>query len=237
VHNLAQAKWLCTLLFQKGFSMSSADSSPDKLWGGRFGKSTEKLMERFNASIGFDQRLYAVDIAGSRAQARALARIGVLTESERDAVLAGLDQVESELDTGTLPLTDDLEDIHMAIEKRLTQLVGDPGAKIHTGRSRNDQIALDERLYLKLAVEETVIRIDDLMAVLIASAEKTVDVILPGYTHVQQAQPIRFAHYAMALFWMLDRDRGRFIDAGSRADAMPTPWTANLFARHSALRV
>ncbi|MDA0710872.1 MAG: argininosuccinate lyase, partial [bacterium] len=201
--------------------MSSADSSPDKLWGGRFGKSTEKLMERFNASIGFDQRLYAVDIAGSRAQARALARIGVLTESERDAVLAGLDQVESELDAGTLPLTDDLEDIHMAIEKRLTQLVGDPGAKIHTGRSRNDQIALDERLYLKLAVEETVIRIDDLMAILIASAEKTVDVILPGYTHVQQAQPIRFAHYAMALFWMLDRDRGRFIDAGSRADAMP----------------
>jgi len=201
--------------------MSESQSSSEKLWGGRFGKSTEKLMEKFNASIGFDQRLYKVDIAGSRAQAKALTRIGVLSEAERDQVLAGLDQVESELDAGQLPLTDDLEDIHMAIEKRLTELVGDAGAKIHTGRSRNDQVALDERLYLRQAVDETVTRIDGLMQVLLHSAEAHIDVILPGYTHVQQAQPIRFAHYAMALFWMLDRDRGRFVDCWSRADAMP----------------
>ncbi len=201
--------------------MSESQSSSEKLWGGRFGKSTEKLMEKFNASIGFDQRLYKVDIEGSRAQAKALTRIGVLSEAERDQVLAGLDQVESELDAGQLPLTDDLEDIHMAIEKRLTALVGDAGAKIHTGRSRNDQVALDERLYLRQAVDETVTRIDGLMQVLLQSAEAHLDVILPGYTHVQQAQPIRFAHYAMALFWMLDRDRGRFVDCWARANAMP----------------
>jgi argininosuccinate lyase len=205
----------------KGFEMSESQSSSEKLWGGRFGKSTEKLMEKFNASIGFDQRLYKVDIEGSRAQAKALTRIGVLSEAERDQVLAGLDQVESELDAGQLPLTDDLEDIHMAIEKRLTALVGDAGAKIHTGRSRNDQVALDERLYLRQAVDETVTRIDGLMQVLLQSAEAHLDVILPGYTHVQQAQPIRFAHYAMALFWMLDRDRGRFVDCWARANAMP----------------
>jgi argininosuccinate lyase len=205
----------------KGFEMSESQSSSEKLWGGRFGKSTEKLMEKFNASIGFDQRLYKVDIEGSRAQAKALTRIGVLSEAERDQVLAGLDQVESELDAGQLPLTDDLEDIHMAIEKRLTALVGDAGAKIHTGRSRNDQVALDERLYLRQVVDETVTRIDGLMQVLLQSAEAHLDVILPGYTHVQQAQPIRFAHYAMALFWMLDRDRGRFVDCWARANAMP----------------
>ena len=201
--------------------MSDSKAASEKLWGGRFGKSTEKLMEQFNASIGFDQRLYRVDIEGSRAQTKALTRIGVLSEEERDQVLAGLDQVESELDAGTLPLTDDLEDIHMAIEKRLTELVGDAGAKIHTGRSRNDQVALDERLYFRQAVDETVARVDGLMQVLLDSAEKHVDVILPGYTHVQQAQPIRFGHYAMALFWMLERDRGRFVDSGSRANAMP----------------
>lgn len=201
--------------------MSKSQASSDKLWGGRFGKSTEKLMEKFNASIGFDQRLYKVDIEGSRAQTQALTRIGVLTEDERDQVLGGLDQVEQELDAGELPLTDDLEDIHMAIEKRLIELVGDAGAKIHTGRSRNDQVALDERLYLRQAVEETVQRVEHLMQVLLASAEKHVDVILPGYTHVQQAQPIRFAHYAMSLFWMLERDRGRFVDCWSRANAMP----------------
>ncbi|MBT4138387.1 MAG: argininosuccinate lyase [Candidatus Latescibacteria bacterium] len=201
--------------------MSDSEAASEKLWGGRFGKSTEKLMEQFNASIGFDQRLYKVDIEGSRAQAKALTRIGVLAEKERDEVIAGLDQVEAELDADDLPLTDDLEDIHMAVEKRLIELVGDAGAKIHTGRSRNDQVALDERLYFRQVIDETVGRIDGLMQVLLNSAEEHIDVILPGYTHVQQAQPIRFGHYTMALFWMLERDRGRFVDSGKRADAMP----------------
>jgi argininosuccinate lyase len=192
-----------------------------KLWGGRFSGSTEKLMEQFNASIGFDQRLYSVDIEGSRAQAKVLTRMGVLTEQERDQILEGLDQVEKELDGGAISLTDDLEDIHMAVEKRLTELVGDAGAKIHTGRSRNDQVALDERLFLRQAVADTLVHIDQLMTVLLDSAEAHLDVIMPGYTHVQQAQPIRFSHYAMALFWMLSRDRSRFEDCWDRANAMP----------------
>jgi argininosuccinate lyase len=192
-----------------------------KLWGGRFSGSTEKLMEQFNASIGFDQRLYSVDIEGSRAQAKVLTRMGVLTEQERDQILEGLDQVEKELDGGAISLTDDLEDIHMAVEKRLTELVGDAGAKIHTGRSRNDQVALDERLFLRQAVADTLVHIEQLMTVLLDSAEAHLDVIMPGYTHVQQAQPIRFSHYAMALFWMLSRDRSRFEDCWDRANAMP----------------
>ena len=192
-----------------------------KLWGGRFSGSTEKLMEKFNASIGFDQRLYRMDIEGSRAQTRVLTRMGVLSEKERDQVLEGLDQVEKELDAGTLLLTDDLEDIHMAVEKRLTELVGDAGAKIHTGRSRNDQVALDERLFLREAVANTVVDVEALMAVVLDSAEAHIDVIMPGYTHVQQAQPVRFSHYAMALFWMLARDRSRFEDCWKRANAMP----------------
>ena len=201
--------------------MNPSDRSSDKPWGGRFSGSTEKLMEQFNASIGFDKRLYRADIAGSRAQARALARIGVLTAGERDRILDGLDRVEAEIARGALPLTDDLEDIHMAVEKRLTDLVGPVGGKIHTGRSRNDQVALDERLYLREAIAGAVDRIDRLQTALLDTAAWHIDVVMPGYTHLQQAQPIRFSHYAMALFWMLERDRGRFADCGRRADAMP----------------
>lgn len=195
--------------------------SKDKLWAGRFTKETEAKMERFNASIGFDRRLYRVDILGSRAQAKALERIGVLTEEERDRILEGLDQVEEEIAAGELALTDDLEDIHMAVEKRLTEIVGPAGGKIHTGRSRNDQVVLDERLYLRKSVGGTVDRIDRLEAVLLEAAERYIGVVMPGYTHLQQAQPVRFSHYTMALFWMLERDRGRFADGAARADAMP----------------
>ena len=195
--------------------------SSDKPWGGRFEGLTDKLMERFNASIGFDRRLYRADIEGSRAQSRALLRAGILTQDECDRVLAGLDQVEGEIDRDELPLTDDLEDIHMAIEKRLTQIVGPVGGKIHTGRSRNDQVALDERLFLREAVAGTQERIDRLQRVLIASASEHIDTLLPGYTHLQQAQPLLFSHYAMSLFWMLDRDWQRFRDCGRRADTMP----------------
>ncbi len=196
-------------------------SSSDKVWGGRFAGATDKLMERFNASIGFDRRLYRADIEGSRAQSRALVRAGILTQDECDRVLAGLDQVEGEIERDELPLTDDLEDIHMAIEKRLTQIVGPVGGKIHTGRSRNDQIALDERLFLREAIADTQGRIGHLQRVLLASASEHIDAILPGYTHLQQAQPILFSHYVMSLFWMLDRDWQRFRDCGQRADTMP----------------
>lgn len=193
----------------------------DKPWGGRFQKPTERLMEAFNASIGFDRRLFAADIAGSRAYARALARAGVLTGAERDRILEGLDRVEAEIADGTLALTDDLEDIHMAVEKRLTEIVGPAGGKLHTGRSRNEQVALDERLYLREAIRGTTDRIDRLHAVLLDFADRHLDVVMPGYTHLQQAQPVRLSHYAMALFWMLERDRGRMSDCARRADAMP----------------
>lgn len=197
------------------------NESEAKLWAGRFARPTGATMERFNASIGFDRRLFKVDIAGSRAQAKALEKIGVLTAEERARVLEGLDRVEAEIAEGKLVLADDLEDIHMAVEKRLTEIVGEAGEKLHTGRSRNDQVALDERLYLREAVGGTVDRIDRLQAVLLAFAERHIDVVMPGYTHLQQAQPVRLSHYTMALFWMLERDRCRFLDGLGRADAMP----------------
>ncbi|MBK34693.1 MAG: argininosuccinate lyase [Gemmatimonadetes bacterium] len=178
-------------------------------------------MERFNASIGFDRRLYRVDIEGSRVQARALHESGHLSESELAEALGGLDRVEKEIEADSLPLTDDLEDIHMAVEKRLIELVGPVGGKIHSGRSRNDQVALDERLYLREAIAGTDDRLQTLQSAVVDLAEAHLDTILPGYTHVQQAQPIRLAHWAMALFWMLDRDRGRFRDCWSRANASP----------------
>lgn len=193
----------------------------DKAWSGRFGGTTEELMERFNASIGFDRRLYRVDIEGSRVQARALHESGHLSESELAEALGGLDRVEKEIEAEALPLTDDLEDIHMAVEKRLIELVGPVGGKIHSGRSRNDQVALDERLYLREAIAGTDDRLQTLQSAVVDLAEAHLDTILPGYTHVQQAQPIRLAHWAMALFWMLDRDRGRFRDCWSRANASP----------------
>ena len=196
-------------------------AKPDKLWSGRFSKPTGLDMERFNASIGFDQRLYRVDIQGSRAYAEALERIGVFTPEERDKVVEGLLQVEQEIEVGQLSMTPDLEDIHTAVETRLFEIIGPLAGKLHTGRSRNDQVALDERLYLREAIAQTIDLIDRLQAGVLDSAEEHLDIVMAGYTHLQQGQPIRFSHYEMALFWMLDRDRGRFVDCGNRADAMP----------------
>ena len=198
--------------------MGEAEKKP---WSGRFDKASESAMERFNASIGFDRRLYRADIAGSRAQAKALSKIGVLTAQQLDCILKGLDQVEAEIADGRLALHARLEDIHMAVEARLTEIVGEVGGKLHTGRSRNDQVALDERLYLREATRITVADIDRLQTVLVDFADRHIDALMPGYTHLQQAQPVRLSHYTMALFWMLDRDRGRFAACADRADAMP----------------
>lgn len=193
----------------------------EKPWGARFEGATDRLMEEFNASIGFDRRLFRADIEGSRAQAKALLKAGVLTADECKQVLKGLDQVEDEIARDVLPLTDDLEDIHMAVEKRLTEIVGPVGGKIHTGRSRNEQVVLDERLFLREVVSGTLDRVTKLQSVLLESAAELIAVVLPGYTHLQQAQPILFSHYAMSLFWMLERDWQRFSDCGERADCMP----------------
>ncbi|MEE3258965.1 MAG: argininosuccinate lyase [Candidatus Latescibacterota bacterium] len=190
-------------------------------WGGRFQEAPDALMERFNASIGFDRKLLEVDIAGSIAYARALQRAGVLNAEEVGQIEAGLAKVRQEFSAPDCALPDALEDIHMAVEQRLTELVGPVGGKLHTGRSRNDQVNLDERLYLRAAIAALKGRVRHLQGVLLASAERHRDAVLPGYTHLQQAQPVLFAHYALALFWMLERDWGRLSDAWRRADFLP----------------
>lgn len=190
-------------------------------WGGRFQEGPDALMERFNASIGFDRRLLEVDIAGSKAYAKALHRADLLDAAELAEITGGLEAVLQEFSAPDCLLPDALEDIHMAVEKRLTELIGPVGGKLHTGRSRNDQINLDERLYLRVSIEALQGRIRQLQGVLLASAEQHEAVVLPGYTHMQQAQPVLFAHYALSLFWMLERDWGRLADTWRRADYMP----------------
>ena len=190
-------------------------------WGGRFQEGPDALMERFNASIGFDRRLLEVDIAGSKAYAKALHRTDLLDAAELAEITVGLEAVLQEFSAPDCLLPDALEDIHMAVEKRLTELIGPVGGKLHTGRSRNDQINLDERLYLRVSIEALQGRIRQLQGVLLASAEQHEAVVLPGYTHMQQAQPVLFAHYTLSLFWMLQRDWGRLADTWRRADYMP----------------
>ena len=183
--------------------------SPDKPWGGRFGSATAELMERFNASIGFDRKLLEVDVAASVVYARALARASLLTPAECEQVVSGLKRVRAELAVHGGDFEPRLEDIHMAVEERLTSLIGPLAGKLHTGRSRNDQVNVDERLYLRGAVAGIDGRIARLQQVLVTTAGDSETVVLPGYTHLQQAQPILFSHYALSLF----------LDAGSRPRA------------------
>ena len=199
--------------------MSGTDSQ--KLWSGRFNAATDELMERFNASIGFDRKLLEVDVAGSVVYAQALHKAGVLEAGEVERLIEGLQQVRQEISAPGCKLGPELEDIHMAVETRLTQIVGALGGKLHTGRSRNDQVSLDERLYLRQAVLSLQQQIRHLQAVLLQVAEKFASVVLPGYTHLQQAQPILFSHYVLSLFWMLERDKGRLEDSWKRADFLP----------------
>ncbi len=199
--------------------MSAKDAK--KAWDGRFSAATDELMERFNASIGFDRKLLEVDVAGSVVYARALHKAGVLDSSESECIIQGLHQVREEMARADCELGPDLEDIHLAVERRLTEIIGPLGGKLHTGRSRNDQVSLDERLYLRQAVIGLKDLIRGLQAVLLDVAEEHIEVVLPGYTHLQQAQPILFGHYALSLFWMLERDRGRLEDGWKRADFLP----------------
>ncbi len=196
-------------------------ASSGKPWGGRFAGATAELMERFNASISFDHRLLEVDVAGSKVYARALVRADLLTAEEGEQLVAGLDRVRDEFARDGHVFEPSLEDIHMAVEGRLTELIGPLGGKLHTGRSRNDQVNLDTRLYLRVAVAATLGRVRHLQQVLVHSASQHLDTVMPGYTHLQQAQPILFAHYALSLFWALERDASRLQDAQRRADRMP----------------
>jgi len=193
----------------------------DKPWGGRFQEETLKIVERFTASIGFDQRLYRQDIRGSQAHARMLASVGVLTQEEAATLVAGLDQVRAEIESGSFPFSEALEDIHMNVEKRLTEIVGPVGGKFHTGRSRNDQVALDLRLYLADETEDVLDLLRGLCEAFLSRAEAEADVLLPGYTHLQRAQPVTFGHHWLAYFEMFLRDAERFRDTLGRTRRSP----------------
>jgi len=193
----------------------------DKPWSGRFTEPTDAFVEAFTASVDFDRRLYRHDIAGSVAHARMLAHVGVLSAGECEAIVNGLRQIEAEIDAGTFEWRHALEDVHMNIEARLIERIGDAGKKLHTGRSRNDQVATDLRLYLRDGVDDTLAAIRRLQEGLLGLAEREADTIMPGFTHLQVAQPVTFGHHLLAWNEMLERDHGRFTDARRRINVMP----------------
>ena len=200
-----------------------AGEGSKKLWGGRFAVETDKLAEAFNNSLGFDRRLWREDLDGSRAHARMLAKQGILSEKEARTILEGLDRIQEEIEAGTFPWRDEYEDVHMNIEARLTELVGEVGGKLHTARSRNDQVATDLRLWLRRALGEIVGAQQRLARTLVAEAERHLEppVILPGYTHLQRAQPVLLSHWFLAYYEMLARDTTRVLDALFRMDESP----------------
>ena len=192
-----------------------------KAWDGRFREKTHRLVETFTRSVMVDGRLYAEDIAGSIAHCKTLAKAKILTETETRKIIRGLDAVKGELDRGQFAFTAQDEDIHMAIERRLTEIIGPLGGKLHTGRSRNDQVALDIRLYLRTYLDKLHARLLDLQHALVEKAVENRVVVMPGYTHLQRAQPVLFAHHLLAYVEMLERDKGRLRDARGRLNVMP----------------
>ena len=191
------------------------------LWGGRFEEPPDDLLRQLNDSISFDQRMVAEDIAGSIAYAGALVDADVISQAEADTLQEGLRQVKAEFDAGEFEFKPGDEDIHTAVERRLTEIVGAVGGKLHTGRSRNDQVATDFRLWVMKAVEQIDEQIYGFQLALVEQAEAHIDTVMPGYTHLQPAQPITAAHWLMSYFWMLARDRDRLNDARQRASVMP----------------
>lgn len=192
-----------------------------QLWGGRFTKPTDQLVYEFNASIGFDQRFFAEDLMGSRAHVRMLTKQGILTEAERDAILSGLDSIEVDVAEGRLEITGEYEDIHSFVEANLINRIGDPGKKLHTGRSRNDQVALDMRLYTRKEVLHTQSLLLHLLHTLVSIMEEHTQTIMPGFTHLQKAQPITLAHHLGAYFEMFRRDEQRLEDIYQRMNYCP----------------
>ena len=192
-----------------------------KLWGGRFTRDTDASVEEFTSSISFDQRMYRQDILGSMAHARMLGRCNILTHEETDSIIAGLVSILSDIEAGNFTFEIALEDIHMNIEKRLTERIGPVGGKLHTARSRNDQVALDTHMYMKSAIQSIALLIHSMEQALVEVAEANIDVILPGYTHLQRAQPVLFSHHMLAYFHMLARDFDRLQGVWERTDIMP----------------
>jgi argininosuccinate lyase len=198
-----------------------AESKSSKTWGGRFAKPTDPRMERFSASVHVDGRLWAQDVRGSVAHARMLASQGIVSSAEGEQLVKGLEQIALELESGTLLLDPALEDVHTNIERRLGELVGPLAGKLHTGRSRNDQIATDLLLWMRDQIPVLLGALGELRGVLVERAQKEVDVVLPGYTHMQRAQPVRLAHHWLAHYEALTRDAGRLRDARSRMARSP----------------
>ncbi|HTF97123.1 MAG TPA: argininosuccinate lyase [Cellvibrio sp.] len=199
----------------------SQNDQPIKPWGGRFSEATDAFVERFTASIGFDYRLYHHDINGSIAHATMLAKVGVLTEAERDQIITGLEEIRAEIVAGTFTWSVSLEDVHMNIEALLTQRIGITGKKLHTGRSRNDQVATDIRLYMRDEIDAIAKELTRLQQGMLGLAEAHAETIMPGFTHLQTAQPVTFGHHLLAWFEMLQRDYGRLIDCRKRMNYLP----------------
>ena len=202
-------------------SASEKNKNASSIWGGRFEGGVAAVMERINASIGFDRELYRQDIAGSRAHAAMLVDTGIITAEDGAAIAEGLAQIASEIEAGTFTFSTALEDIHMNIENRLVELVGEPGRRLHTARSRNDQVATDLRLWVRDAIDDIDLAIADLQSALLDQAETHAATVMPGYTHLQTAQPVTVGHHLMAYAEMLMRDRGRFADARQRMNESP----------------
>jgi argininosuccinate lyase len=198
-----------------------SETAGHSLWGGRFSAKPADLMQAINVSIGFDKRLASQDVAGSRAHAHMLAAAGIIGAADDTAIQNGLTIVEAEIGAGTFPFRDAFEDIHMNIEARLAELIGPAAGRLHTARSRNDQVALDFRLWVREACDRTVAQLKALQKALVAKAEANADTLMPGFTHLQSAQPVTFGHHLMAYVEMVARDVGRFADARARMNECP----------------
>ncbi|WP_243363729.1 argininosuccinate lyase [Fundidesulfovibrio terrae] len=199
----------------------SSSSSSSKPWGGRFAEPTSKIVERYTGSVRYDKALFEQDIAGSKAHARMLARQGVISEAEAVKIVGGLDIILSDIHEGRFVWKDELEDVHMNIEARLTEMIGDAGRKLHTGRSRNDQVCLDFRLFVSARLEAWSELLAGLVKVLVERAGEHAETILPGYTHLQPAQPVSLGHHLLAYAWMFKRDYERCQDALKRSAVSP----------------
>ncbi len=209
------------MLPPRAMTDGKTNESKQATWGGRFEEAMDDVALRYSASVDVDKRLAEQDIAGSLAHVQMLADVGVVTQDEAGRIRKGLETVRERIRTGAMEWSDDREDVHMNVESALVEEVGDVGGKLHTGRSRNDQVATDMRLWTREACRASAARIDRFLAVLALRAEHTVDVLLPGYTHLQRAQPVRLAHHLLAWTEMLDRDRGRLLDAATRMNESP----------------
>ncbi|MFY9245265.1 MAG: argininosuccinate lyase [Roseicyclus sp.] len=197
------------------------ETKTNAMWGGRFAAGPDAIMEAINASIGFDQRLATQDIEGSRAHAAMLAATGIVSDSDVDAIRKGLLTVLSEIEAGQFQFSTALEDIHMNVEARLKEIIGEPAGRLHTARSRNDQVATDFRLWVRTQCDAAIAGLEALMRALLAQAEAGADWVMPGFTHLQTAQPVTWGHHMMAYVEMLARDRGRFVDARARMNESP----------------